>query len=181
MNAILDLMYALAQWLKTTPLAPLALWLQETPLNKLVDSNFWIAPVVQTIHILAIGATVGSVLMVGLRIYQVAGLSRTLAQTATRYLPWLWWALLALLLTGLILIIGEPARELMNPAFWTKMVLVLTAIAVSIAFQQAVRRHAGEWELSPGGSLAMRTGAAAILVLWCVIIVLGRWIAYAPT
>lgn len=169
-------MYQLAQWLKTTPLAPFALWLQETPLNRLVDSNIWIAPVVQTLHILAIGVAAGSVLMVSLRIYGVAGLSRTLSQTVARYLPWIWAALAVLLVTGLTLIVGEPARELMNPAFWIKMALVLLGIAASLAFQAGVHRNA-----DGSSTLVMRAGAGAILVLWCVIIVLGRWIAYAPT
>ena len=181
MEWIGDVMFALAQWLKTTSLPEFAIWLQTTPLNKLIDSNIWIAPVVQTTHILAIATTVGSVLMVCMRIFGLAGESRTMAQTVDRYLPWLWWALLVLLVTGLILIIGEPARELLNPAFWTKMVLVVVAVLISLAFQTSVRRHADQWELATNGTLAMRVGSGAVLVIVCLIIVLGRWIAYAPT
>ena len=40
-----DLLYAFAQWLKSTPLAEFSLWLGGTRLNHLVDSNIWIAPV----------------------------------------------------------------------------------------------------------------------------------------
>jgi len=181
MTSFLDLMYAFSQWLAKTPLSGMAKWLELTPLNHLVNSSFWVAPIVQTTHILAIGATVASVLMVSLRIWSVAGTSRTLEQTAARYLPWLWIALVVLLVTGLILIVGEPPRELINPFFWSKMALVVVGAGLSLAFQQAVRSHAGEWELSASGTLAMRTGAAAIVVLWCLIIIFGRWIAYAPT
>lgn len=180
MSSILDLLFALAVWLKTTPLTKLALWIQTTPLTALVDSNIWIAPVVQTTHILAIAASVVSVLMVSLRIFGLAGRSRTMAQTAALYLPWVWGALAVLLSTGLILIIGEPVRELLNPAFWIKMILVVVAALVSLGFQGSVRRNASQWELAPHGTLAMRAAAVAVIVLWCLIIVLGRWIAYAP-
>jgi hypothetical protein len=176
-----DLMYAFAQWLKHTPIADLAWWLGNTPANRLVDSNIWIAPVVQTIHILAIAMTVASVLMVSLRIFDVAGRSRTLAQTVARYLPWIWWGLVVLLATGLILVIGEPARELLNPSFWSKMIALLIAIGISLAFQETVRRHSDRWEPTAGGTLIMRGGAVAVLVLWCLIILFGRWIAYAAT
>lgn len=181
MTSFLDLMYAFAQWLAKTPLAEGAAWLERTSLNHVINSSMWVAPIVQTTHILAIGVTVASVLMVSLRIYSLAGRSRTLEQTAARYLPWLWTALLVLLLTGLILIIGEPPRELVNPFFWSKMALVVVGGALSLAFQEAVRRHAGQWELSSGGTAAMKAGAAAVVVLWLLIIIFGRWIAYAPT
>jgi uncharacterized membrane protein SirB2 len=179
-SAILDLLFALAVWLKTTPLVKLAVWIQDTPLTALVNSNIWLAPIVQTTHILAIAATVVSVLMISLRIFGLAGKSRTLAQTAALHLPWIWGALAVLLITGLILIIGEPVRELLNPAFWVKMVLVVVAVLVSLGFQGLVRRHADQWEVSQRGTLALRAGAVAVIVLWCLIIVLGRWIAYAP-
>jgi hypothetical protein len=179
MPSIGDLMYAFAQWLKHTPLAEFSLWLGATPANHLVTSNIWIAPVVQTIHILAIGATFVSVQLICLRIFQLAGRNRSMGQVLDRYVPWIWWGLGVLLFTGLILIVGEPARELVNPAFWTKMGLIVLAILLALAFQSAVRRHAGDLVLSPGGTLAVRAGAAGVILLWCAIIFLGRWIAYA--
>lgn len=180
MPSIGDLLFALGQWLKTTPLPGFALWLSNTPPSAWVDASFWIAATVQTIHILAVAATFMSVLMINLRIVQLAGSGRTLAQTLTRYGPWVWWGLLVLLSTGLILVIGEPARELLNPCFWTKMVLVIAAAATAIWFQDLVRHRVGRQELTSHGVVAVRTGAAAVIGLWLVIMALGRWIAYAP-
>jgi hypothetical protein len=176
-----DLLYALALWLKTTPLSDLAVWLSKTPLSALVDSSIWIAPIVQTTHILAIAGTFVSVLMICLRIFRLAGRPGDMAQAVARFAPWIWWGLLVLLATGLILIIGEPARELLNPAFWTKMALVVVAALIALGFQDQVRRHAAQWSLEPHGAPAIRAGAVGVMVLWCVIIMLGRWIAYAPT
>jgi hypothetical protein len=181
MPSIGDLMFALAQWLKTTPLPEFALWVGTTPLSALVDTNWWIAEVVQTIHILTLAAVFASVLMVNLRIIQLAGTGRNLKQTVARYAPWVWWGLLVLLTTGFLLIVGEPARELLNPCFWTKMVLVVIAALIALWFQGAVGRHADQWELTSHGTAAIRLGAAAVIVLWLVIMALGRWIAYAPT
>lgn len=173
-------MFALAQWLKTTPLPELALWIAKTPLSALVDANYWIAATLQTIHILSVAGVFVAVLMTNLRIFQLAGRSQTMAQTVARYAPWVWWGLLILFLTGFLLIMGEPARELLNPCFWTKMVLVVVAAAIALWFQDSVRRHAERWTLAPHGAVVIRVGAGAVIALWIVIMLLGRWIAYAP-
>ena len=176
-----DLLYAAGKWLGTTPLPELALWIQKTPLSDLIDKNFWVIPTIQTIHILAIAAVFGSVVMINLRILELAGRSRTMSETARRYLPWVWWGLLTLLITGFGMIVGEPVRELTNAVFWTKMFLIIVAALVSLWFQDSVRRNVARWELTHRGRVAIRVGAGAVIALWCLIMLAGRWIAYAPT
>jgi hypothetical protein len=176
-----DLVFALGQWLRTTQMTELSLWIQTLPLSKFIDRNFWVIPTIQSIHILAIAATFGSVVMINLRIFQLAGQGRTLDQTVRRFLPWVWWGLATLLVTGFGMVVGEPVRELTNPVFWTKMILIIVAALVSLWFQGSVRRNAARWELSLEGRAAVRAGAASVIGLWLLIILAGRWIAYAPT
>ncbi len=176
-----DLIFHLGEWLRTTPMTPLSLAIQKTSLSALIDQHFWVIPIIQTIHILAIAATIGSVLMINLRIFQFAGRSRTMTETVRRYLPWVWWGLLVLLITGIGMTIGEPVRELTNPIFWIKMVMIVIAAAISLWFQGSVRRNVARWELTHSGRVVIRAGSAAVIVMWCLIMLAGRWIAYAPT
>ncbi|MDB5663054.1 MAG: hypothetical protein JWM38_65 [Sphingomonas bacterium] len=180
MPALGDLLYALTEWLRTTPLIELSLWISNLPVSLIIQRNFWAIPTIQTLHILAIAAAFGSVLMINLRILGIAGRGRTMTETARRYLPWIWWSLLVLVVTGFGMIIGEPVRELINPVFWIKMVLVIAMILASIGFQATVRRNMAQWEVTHDGRVAVRVGAVAIILLWCAIMVAGRWIAYAP-
>ena len=180
MPSIGDLIYALAQWLKTTPLLDLANWMSNWPLREYVDAHFWFIPIAQTFHILAIAAAFGSVLMINLRVVELAGRNRTMAQIAHRYLPWIWWSLATLLASGIVMIVGEPVRELLNPCFWIKMILIVVAIAVSVWFQDSVRRNVVWWELTPERRIIIRAGAGGVVVLWLAIMAFGRWIAYAP-
>jgi uncharacterized membrane protein SirB2 len=181
MASIGDLMSAMSAWLRSTQLPEFSLWLQKTPPSMLIDKNFWFIPTFQTIHILSIAALFGSVVMMNLRIFMLAGRSRTMTQTVRRYLPWVWWALVILLLTGLGMVVGEPVRELTNPAFWTKMVLVIVAALLSLGFQSSVHRNVALWEVTHARRVGIRLAAVGVIILWCVIMVLGRWIAYAPT
>ena len=62
-----------------------------------------------------------------------------------------------------------------------KMIMIIFAAAVSLWFQGSVRRNVAVWELTHGGRVVIRIGAGLVIAMWCLIMVLGRWIAYAPT
>ena len=173
-------MFEIAEWLATTPLFELSNWLSTTGFSQWIQLNFWVIPTLQTIHILAIAAVFGSAFMINLRILELAGRTRTMTWTADRYLPWVWWGLPVLLVTGVLLIVGEPHRELLNPSFWIKMILILVAVAATLWFQGTVRRNIAFWETSHNKRVGIRIAAVAAIALWCAIIVLGRWIAYSP-
>ena len=171
-----DLLYNFTEWLRGTQLVELAFWISETPLSLWIVTHFWAIPTIQTLHILAIAGLFGSVLMVNLRVLGLIGGHRSLAQTAARFMPWIRWSLLALLVTGLLLIVGEPIRELINPVFWVKMGLVVVTAVISMMFNRKVATV----EATGTSAASLRGGAVLLIVLWCAIMAGGRWIAYAP-
>ncbi|AKH42202.1 hypothetical protein FHS61_003033 [Altererythrobacter atlanticus] len=172
-----DLLYNMTEWLRTTQLVELALWISETPLNLWIVTNFWAIPVLQVIHILSIAGAFGAILMINLRIFGAGGGHLTMLDLSKRYVPWVWWSLLMLAISGSFMIIGEPIRELINPIFWIKMVLLVVAILFSLWFHNGVIKRA---EANGSVSSAARGGAIFVIILWCAIIFCGRWIAYAP-
>jgi magnesium-transporting ATPase (P-type) len=179
MPSITDLLYAFTEWLRTTSLVEFSLWISNLPISLWIGTNFFVIPIMQCLHILAIAASFSSVLMINLRILGLTGTNRTMNQVVRRYLPWIWWSLAVLILTGIGMIVGEPIRELINPIFWIKMVLVIAVILLSIWFQAKANRHSPSWNVK-GGAIGMRAGAVGIILLWCAVMAGGRWIAYAP-
>jgi hypothetical protein len=153
-------------------------WLGATAASAVIQNVSWIIPLVQTIHILAISIVLSSVAMLDLRLLGLAGKRVTISGMAERFLPWIWGALAVLALTGMILITGEPDRSLLNPAFQIKMVLVVSAIIVTLIFQRTVRRNAAFWDLSPARRRSARLTALISLAIWLAIAICGRLIAY---
>jgi hypothetical protein len=88
------------------------------------------------------------------------------------------WALGVLLLTGALMVVGEPARELMTFSFWLKMGLVAIGTLIAAAFQFALRRNEPRWEESLVRRRTTKSLAILTLLIWAAIIVLGRLIAY---
>lgn len=156
-----------------------AAWLATTsPSVFIQEHNAWAIPTIQSIHIVGIGLVMGSVLMINLRILGFAGADQTLLQTERRFGPWLTGALWLLLATGILLVIGEPARELVSFSFWAKMALVAMGTVIALLFQRSVRRLGDRWDTDLAHRSSIRTMALFTLVLWATIIVLGRLIGY---
>jgi hypothetical protein len=153
-------------------------WLEHTRLNLAIQSNDWVVPTVQTIHILAIAVLAASALMIDLRLIGVIGADQPLKQASSRFLPFVWWPLLVLLMTGAIMIVGEPARSLKNPVFQLKMALLVAAIIMTALCQFILRRNAENISIGAWSRSAAMTVAVLSMLIWCGIIFAGRWIAY---
>jgi len=156
-------------------------WLADTPLSLLIQNVSWIIPTVQSVHIVSIAIVVSSVFMVDLRLLNVIGRGQPTAAYTARFLPWIWFTLIVLLLSGSILIIGEPSRSLENPAFQFKMTSLILAMTVTGILQRPLGREPAYWELTPGRKNAAKVIAVLSLCLWISIVFAGRWIAYMNT
>lgn len=164
----------------TTPiwLAEFCEWLKVTPFSVTLQSTSWAIPLVQTVHILAIGALIGSGLMIALRTLGWVASDQTLASANLRFLRVIWWSLPVLLVSGALMISAEPARSLENPAFWLKMLLLLLSSAVSLGYQTPLRQNPEFWEASQARRRFGQLIAFVSLALWVGVIFSGRWIAY---
>ncbi len=153
-------------------------WLAATPLSVMIGSTRWVVPMVQTLHILAIAVVLSSVLMLELRVLELAGRSQSVMQAARRFLPWLLGGLAVLAMTGALLIVSEPQRSLVNSAFWTKMCLLALAVTATLGLQRAQWRIVASQEQPCPAGVAARAIAVLTFFLWVAIVVAGRWIAY---
>lgn len=153
-------------------------WLGQTPTSQVIQNVSWIIPTVQSIHIVCICIVISAVFMVDLRLLGVIGRSQPTAAYTSRFLTWIWPTLVVLLLTGAILITGEPTRSLENPAFVTKMVLLILAMITTAVLQRPTFKDPAYWELTAAHKNSARALAVLSLLLWVGIVFAGRWIAY---
>src|SRR5713226_1118141 len=164
--------------MRTQALDRFCSWLEQTPLSQAIESAGWVVPAVQTIHILAIAAVMSSVLMLDLRLLGIVGADQPLARVTRRFRPVIWWTLPILLVTGVVMIIGEPARSLKNPIFQLKMGLLIAALGVTAFHQLRLARGGQRFNPAPRGRGRALLIAIPSLALWTGIVFAGRWIAY---
>jgi len=153
-------------------------WLTATPLSDAIKVHAWAVPVIQTVHILAIAVLMGTVLIVDLRLVGLGGRSQRIGHVARRYLPWFWAAFAVLAVTGALMVIGEPSRELLNPSFWLKMKLLIVALVVTGTFSLLVWNRADHLDDNPRARRIAALLAVGMLLVFVAIIFAGRFIAY---
>jgi hypothetical protein len=153
-------------------------WLAATWLSQSFANLGWFVPLVQTIHILAIGAVVTMLGMLNFRLLRITRSGPALQSLAGGYVPWVWRAIVVLLITGILLTITEPTRELMNDSFRLKMLMVVVLVVLTSVFHRALRKDPEYWSASPRRRALGSAIALASLVLCVSIVAAGRLIAY---
>jgi hypothetical protein len=151
-------------------------WLGATALSHAIQTERWVIPTLQTIHILGVAVVFSSVILVDLRALRILQRDLPLADVARRFLPPLPLLLLLLLVTGSLLIIGEPRRALLNETFYLKLAMIVIALLLTGAVGRAFTSgflDRGAWQKRTG-----QLAAALSAFAWCGVLFAGRWIAY---
>jgi cbb3-type cytochrome oxidase subunit 1 len=153
-------------------------WLAATRLSQTFADLGWFVPTVQTIHILAIAAVVTMLSMLNFRLLRITRDGPSLQNLAGGYVPWVWRFLVILLISGALLTITEPGRELMNNAFRLKMLLVVALVVLTVVLHSTLRKDPEYWTSTPQRRVLGGAIAVASLALCLTIVAAGRLIAY---
>lgn len=142
-------------------------WLAATAPSQALARLEWFVPLTQSLHILGLAACVSSLGLLAVRVL-AGGAAQQGPDWAARWTPPLHAGLAVLLLSGLALTLVEPARELLNPLFRLKMLLLLVLLACAGFLLRRLR----------AGLPVPRAPAALTLLLLVTLASLGRFIAY---
>ena len=109
-------------------LLPFFQWMGTLPMSQYFLSTTWSTPIVQVIHLVAIAAFVGAVLIVDMRLLGVGLTETPLPKLARAAEPWLIGAFIVLLITGLPQLTSTALKQYYSPFFWWKMEAMLLAL-----------------------------------------------------
>lgn len=153
-------------------------WLEGTALTQSIRDTSWAVPLIQTIHILSIGIVFSSSLILMLATFGLLGNDWSPARWNLRLHRWSWGGLVVLLVSGTLLVVGEPERSLTNFIFQMKMLMVIIAALLTWVLSQRLQTAHGRSEEAGHATAATRLLALGTLAVWLAIISAGRWIAY---
>jgi Family of unknown function (DUF6644) len=156
-------------------LLPFFQWCYQTAIGEAIRDSTWLFPLIEAFHLLGLGLTVGTVLIVDLRLLGLGLVKQPLAQLSSDAQPWLLGGLTLMFASGIPLFLSEAEKCYYSFPFWVKM----TSLALVLLFTFTVRRRVTRTGLPPGRPPLGRLTALISLGLWFGVAWGGRWIGFS--
>lgn len=141
----------------------------------MIAASPWAFAVIESIHLLALAAIGGAVLLVDLRMLGLGLTSQSVPDVARAANPWFVGSLLVMVSTGIPLFISEPTKCYYSTPFWVKM----TALLLAMGFAFTVRRTVTSRDERRVRPVVYKLVALVSLVLWFTVGAGGRWIGFS--
>jgi hypothetical protein len=153
-------------------LYPFFSWVDNTRLSQYIKGTTWVFPLVETIHILALAMLLGSLFLIDLRLLGIAIRRWSPAQILEQLHSFINWAIVVILITGVLLFIAEPRKLFDSAAFGPKMIILALAIVFQFTLYPRVR------SMQTRIPIYGRLLALVSLALWFGVAVCGRAIGF---
>jgi len=129
------------------------MWFNESIIVSLL---IWLA------HYVSVFLTIGSMVMIDLRVLGVSGRNQSVSDIADFYSPWMWIGLAVLFVTGMLMLAGDSSLFCTNGVFGINMLITIVAAASGVL----VRKMAPAWDRPSGTPLGAKLIAAVSILLW---------------
>jgi hypothetical protein len=133
----------------------------------------WLYALVSVVHYLTIFFVVGTILLMDLRILGVAARNQPLSSFVQQLQPWTWIGLSLSLVSGFLLFTTEAGDFAAATPFRVKMLIILLAVAFSLA----VEWNVPGWHRSAVIPMTAKLLAVISIVLWLGAVLVGVEIA----
>lgn len=155
-----------------------ALWLDGQRWSTMLHESYYMYNWVETTHVLTLMLSLGMLFLIDLRMLGLAlpGVPATrLAQHLN--LPML-VGFSVMFISGALLFYAIPVRSSQSVWLRVKLLLLVAAALNAFLFHRAMHRAGDSWNGEPRAPSRLRMGAGLSLLLWTLIVICGRFIAY---
>jgi hypothetical protein len=153
-------------------------WIEGTVFSTSIRESVWLFPIIETVHVLGIAASAGTILFVDLRLIGIGMKREPLTDVLEQLQPWTLSAFLVMAVTGSLLFLSEPVKCYHSLFFQIKVGMLMLAAGNALLFHWKVYPGVEVWDNLPRAPGRARLAGALSLALWIGIIAMGRAIAY---
>jgi hypothetical protein len=154
---------------------PVLAWIENSALSEWIRGECICAfPTIITIHTICMGLLAGGSSAIDFRILGFA--PDILLERTRGFIPLLWVAFAMNAITGTLLLIAYPTKQLTNPIFYVKVALIAFAVWLFYRVGKEIM-HSSEVEQKSMSAKA-KVLAVASLASWIALIISGRLLQY---
>jgi hypothetical protein len=147
-------------------------WCGRTAVGMAVRDTIWAFPFIETFHLLALAALLGSILLINLRVFGIGMRQFSVPQLARMLEPWILASIPVMLVSGILMALSEPIKCFESYSFPVKMLF----LGIAIVYHFTVQRKLQISEDAP--PIRGRLGATLGISLWAIVSIAGRGIPY---
>ena len=159
-------------------LLPFCQWLADTSGSIALHESLLMYPLLESAHVLTLCLFLGMAIMFDLRLLGLTLTRVPITEIKRRLGPWMIAGFCVMVITGALLFYAIPVRSYQSVWFRLKVIALILAGLNAFVFHSGIDRRVAEWDRAPTPPPAARRAGAASLILWAVIVVAGRMIAY---
>ena len=156
-------------------LLPFFQWCESLWLGQFIVGSNWLFPVIESVHLLALALLGGSIVVVDMRLVGLGLTGREIKELARDARPYMNFALVVMISTGIPLFLSEPIKCYYSPAFWVKM----WTLAIALTFTYTIRTKTTRMEYVRNTARRQVMVGALSLALWFTVASAGRWIGFS--
>jgi len=154
---------------------PIFAYLESTDLSMWIRGDSMLAfPTIITLHTIGMGFLAGSSAAIDLRILGFA--SGIPLKAMVRFAPLMWLSFIVNAITGVLMVIAYPTKQLTNPVFYVK--LSLLALALWLLYRIVTGVVGNEEPDAKVATARAKLLASASLAAWVGLIIAGRLLQY---
>jgi hypothetical protein len=153
-------------------------WLQDSPIGVAVRADGDLFPIIECVHVIAITAAVGCILIMDLRLVGLVWTNRSVNKVIGDCVPIVWITFVIALISGLLLFASHAVNYMRDPWFVWKFVLMGMAFVNQLVFHAVTGKEVASWGPDFTTPSAVRAAGAISIGLWLAIVACGRMIGF---
>lgn len=161
-----------------TAVLHLSEWLESTTVGVLVRESTWGFPALVSLHVIGLAFSAGLVLWFDLRLLGLSMREVPVTAVYRRLMPIAFAGFLVMFVSGGLLLTGFATYAYTNVYFLVKVAALLLAGVNAWVYHAFTEPHIAEWDRSPSPPPPARLAGLVSAVLWTVVILAGRMMAY---
>ena len=152
--------------------------LQNSNWGTQIRESIFFFPIIEGIHVIALGISVGAVLWWDLRLLGFSMRNKPISQMQANIFKWMMPGFTIMMITG-VLLFWCQAEKAYNSIFFRIKVIALILAGVNILyFHLKTQRSQANWDTAGIPPTNARLAGLFSILLWAIIIAAGRLIAY---
>lgn len=147
-----------------------AQWCQQTAIAGAIRDSAWLFPLIEGVHLLALALLGGTVLLGDLQLAGFGFDGQRPEEVARGVSPWLHGALIAIVVSGVLLFMSQAVGYAANVPFRVKVAALVAAVIFSLVIKPRL--------IVSGSARAHKAIAVVSVALWASVGVAGRAIGF---